>query len=195
LFETRPLDWQAPDPRAFDAVLTTSAQAARMGGPGLAALTALPCYAVGETSAEAARAAGFEQVIGGDRDGAAALDLAISAGARRILHLAGLDHIPLGRPGVTVERRIVYAADAVTALPGEAGKALARGALVLLHSPRAAALIASFVPERGETKIAAISAAAAAAAGQGWAAKAVAAGPRDEALLELAVKLCQTAAL
>ena len=48
------------------------------------------------------------------------------------------------------------------------------------------------VEERGQIAVAAISAAAAEAAGPGWADMAVAAEPRDEALLELAVQLCQT---
>ncbi|MEA3064722.1 MAG: hypothetical protein QOJ27_1168, partial [Sphingomonadales bacterium] len=44
---------------------------------------------------------------------------------------------------------------------------------------------------KGSIRVAAISAAAAEAAGEGWAAKAVAAAPRDQALLELAAKLCK----
>ena len=63
----------------------------------------------------------------------------------------------------------------------------------MLHSPRAAALFAAL---RGRSarrsRIAAISAPTAAAAGEGWKSVAVAAAPRDEALLELAAKLCQT---
>jgi len=44
--------------------------------------------------------------------------------------------------------------------------------------------------DRSSVSVIAISPAAAQAAGDGWALKAVAAAPRDEALLELAVKLC-----
>ena len=44
--------------------------------------------------------------------------------------------------------------------------------------------------ERGAISIAAISAAAAVAAGEGWAAVAIADKPTDEALLALAARLC-----
>ena len=57
LFETRALDWIQPDPGDFDAILLTSANAARLGGDGLKPFLALPCYAVGERTAAAARAA------------------------------------------------------------------------------------------------------------------------------------------
>ena len=76
--------------------------------------------------------------------------------------------------------------------------ALTGGALVLLHSPRAARLFAELVDgaelARDAVRIAAISPAALAAAGPGWRLAAAAARPRDDALLELAAKLCQTAA-
>jgi len=42
LFEVRPLAWQVPDPDRFDALVLTSANAIRHGGPGLAALLGLP---------------------------------------------------------------------------------------------------------------------------------------------------------
>jgi uroporphyrinogen-III synthase len=193
LFEIRPLSWRAPDPAAFDALLLTSAQAARLAGPGLAAFAALPCYAVGEATASAARQAGLGRVRVGPGDGAAALGLAAADGARAILHLCGREHVPLDDPRLEIERRAVYAADAVAALPEAAAAALARGALALLHSARAASTLAALVRERSRIRLAVISAAAAEAAGEGWAAKAVAAMPRDEALLELAVKLCKTA--
>jgi uroporphyrinogen-III synthase len=193
LFQVCPLAWQTPDPEAFDGVLLTSAHAPRQAGPALAAFAGLPCYVVGGASAEAARAAGFRQVVSADSDGQSALRLAASAGARRLLHLTGREHLPIEAPEVIVTRRIVYAAEAATGLAAAARQALARDALVLLHSPRAASLFASFVARRATTRIAAISAQTAAAAGEGWAGKAVAAAPRDEALLELAVKLCQTA--
>lgn len=192
LFEVRPLPWQAPDPASFDALLLTSAQAARLAGPELAVVAALPCYAVGEATAAAARKAGLAAVRTGPADGAAALQLAARAGARRILHLCGREHRPLSHRQLSIEHRIVYAADAAAILPEAADAALARGALALLHSPRAASTFAALVAERGGIRLAAISEAAAAEAGEGWAAKAVAAAPRDEALLELAVKLCKT---
>jgi len=85
----------------------------------------------------------------------------------------------------------------VEVLPAEAAAALNHGALVLLHSPRSAEhfeyLIQAAGREKGHITIVAISHAAAEAAGGGcWKGKSVAAQPRDHALLELAVQLCQT---
>jgi uroporphyrinogen-III synthase len=62
--------------------------------------------------------------------------------------------------------------------------------VALVHSPRAGARLAALAGDKTAIAVAAISAAAAEAAGDGWAAKAVAAAPRDQALLELAAKLC-----
>jgi uroporphyrinogen-III synthase len=184
LFTLRALAWQPPDPARFDAVLLTSANAARLGGDGLTAFLALPCYAVGEHSAEAARAAGFADVRTGPSDGAALVALARSEGAEALLHLGGREHIALDR----VSHVTVYAAEASGALPADAGDAL-----VLFHSPRAAAAFAALAGRRrGAIRIAAISAQTAAAAGEGWRSVAIAAAPRDQALLELAAKLCQT---
>ena len=191
LFTVRPIAWN-PSDAALDAVMLTSANAARHGGAGLAPFLAFPCYAVGESSAAAARAAGFRDVRTGPADAAALLDLMAADGVRRVLHLAGRDRLDLGHPAVAVDAVAVYAADARESLPAEAEAAIARDALVLLHSPRAAALFAGLAgARRAQIRIAAISPAAAAAAGPGWAAVAVAPRPRDEALLELAAKLCQ----
>jgi uroporphyrinogen-III synthase len=184
LFTIRPVDWEAPDPEAFDSILLTSAHAARALPPG--GLTSLPCYTTGDATSRAARDAGFVDVHTGPDDGEAALALARRHGRSRLLHLCGRDHIAL--PGV--EQRIIYAADSAETLPEPARDALAAGAVVLLHSPRAAARFAALVGDRRHVRLALISAAAAAAAGAGWAAKAVAARPRDEALLEVAAKLC-----
>jgi uroporphyrinogen-III synthase len=184
LFRVHALEWEAPAAGDHDAILMTSAHAARLAGRTLD----LPCYAVGEATAQAARRAGYAVTVG-PRDGAAALALAFRDGRERILHLCGREHIAW--PGV--DRRIVYAAEAAAVLPEAARVALAEGAVALLHSPRAAALFSSLVPDRAAVSIAAISAAAAEAAGAGWARVAVAPEPRDAALLEVAAKLCHTA--
>jgi uroporphyrinogen-III synthase len=55
----------------FDAVMLTSANAARLAGDAMASFTALPCYAVGEASAAAAADAGFADIRVGPSDGAA----------------------------------------------------------------------------------------------------------------------------
>lgn len=183
LFVVRPLPWQPPDARACDAILLTSANAARHGGGGMTSFLELPCFAIGEGTAAAARAAGFVDVRTGPADGAAALGAARAAGARAVLHLGGVDHIAL--PDVTFVA--VYAAEPTGELPSDAETMLA-----LLHSPRAAQRFAALANDRRERfRVAAISAQTARAAGRGWRSLDVAAAPRDAALLALAAKLCQ----
>ncbi len=196
LFVVGPLEWDAPDPAEIEALLLTSANGARHGGPILEAFAGLPCYCVGSATAAAARAAGFNDVLTGPSDGAAAVEMMARDGIIHALHLCGRDHIELSHPGIAITRRCVYAADAVEALPKQAGAAMRAGAVALLHSPRAGSLFAvltgaSGIP-RDSVSIAAISEAVAAAAGFGWKTKAIARQPNDEALLELAAKLCQT---
>jgi uroporphyrinogen-III synthase len=194
LFAIRPLAWDPPDPARFDAILLTSAHGARQAGAGLARYLALPCFAVGAASAAAARTAGFARVTESDGDGDALARAAAGAGIRFALHLHGRDHLPLCAPGVEIAGRAVYAADAAASLPEAARAALAAGALALVHSPRSAALLASLVADRSALRLAAISPAAAEAAGPGWAGIAAARAPNDPALLELAAKLCNIGA-
>jgi uroporphyrinogen-III synthase len=181
LFAVRPVGGPPVPAGRFDAVLLTSANGARHAPPGL---TALPCFAVGERTASAARAAGFLDVRTGPSDGAAAAALMASAGVTKALHLCGRDHLAPEALGVAIERRVVYCAEPLPRPPFQ-GPAVA-----LIHSPRAGARFAELAIEKSAIAVAAISASAAAAAGDGWAAKAVAAEPRDQALLELAAKLC-----
>jgi uroporphyrinogen-III synthase len=194
LFSVAPLPWSAPPPSSFDALLLTSANAVRHGGPQLARYAALPVYAVGAGTAAAAQAAGLTNVIAGDSDGAAMVARAAGDGVRRLLHLSGREHRASEHEGVTVERRIVYAAHAADALPDAAHAALAAGAVALLHSPRAAATFRALVIAAGlaprAIRIAAISPAALAAAGDGWEASAGAASVGDDALLAAAARLC-----
>ena len=187
LFEVRPLDW-TPPAAPPQAVLMTSAQAARLGGEGLAALRDRPLYAVGEATAAAAHAAGFTRVVVGEAGVDAIVARAEADGVRRLLHLAGREHRAPTGTAVTLERRLVYAAEAVSALP-EAARAALPDAIALLHSPRAAALFASLVDPRA-IRIAAISPATRAAAGEGWRAVAIAEQPGDASLLAAAAKLC-----
>lgn len=188
LFAVRPLPWEPPDPAGLDAVLLTSANAARDAGPALVRFTGLPCWAVGEATAAAAREAGFADVRTGASDGTALVQAAAAAGISRVLHLHGREHAALAWPDLRVESRAVYAAEAPAELP-EAARGL-RSPVALIHSPRAGARFAALAEDKRSTAIAAISRAAAAAAGSGWAEMAVAPAPRDEALLEVAVKLC-----
>lgn len=180
VFAIRKLDPPAVDPSRFEAVLLTSANGARHAPPGL---SGMPCFAVGESTAAAARQAGFADVRTGPSDGAAAAAMIERAGMKRAIHLCGREHLPQDA-GIAIERLVVYAAEPLPWDPLE-------GPLVAaIHSPRAGARFAELTRDRSRIAVAAISAAAAAATGEGWAAKAVAVAPRDEALLELAAKLC-----
>lgn len=196
LFTVRPLDWEPPDPAEVEAVLITSANAPRYAGPAIGGFLDLPCYAVGEASAVAARGAGFAQVKTGPSDAQALLEVAAAEGIARALHLCGRDRTGLAHPRLELLQREVYVSEAASALPLEAATALREGVLVLIHSPRAAETFAMLVDaahlQRSEIRIAAISPAALAAAGKGWKSADSAPTPRDEALLELTAKLCQT---
>ena len=176
-----------------DALLLTSANAARSMGELSApnAFAHLPIYAVGDATAAAARQAGFAHVIAGSGDAAAIVAQAAADGVRRLLHLAGRDHRAVLHPALTIDRAIVYAADPVRFLPPHARAALAWPAVALVHSPRAAQHLAELVPDRERHAIAAISRAAAEAAGQGWRTIAVAPVPTDAALLAVAARLCE----
>jgi uroporphyrinogen-III synthase len=189
MFSVRPLAWTPPDPAGFDAVMLTSASAARQASDGLAGFKALPCYAVGEATAAAAAEAGFADVRIGPDDGKGLLLMMADDEVRTVFHPCGQDHLALALPDVAITRMPVYAAEAADSLPVPA-----EGMLALLHSPRAANLFAGLAGDKSRIRIAAISARTARAAGDGWQEVVVAARPRDEALLELAAQLCQKAA-
>jgi uroporphyrinogen-III synthase len=188
LFSVRALAWTPPDAHRFDAVMLTSASAARQASAGLAPFKALPCYAVGEATAAAAEEAGFADIRVGPDDGKALLLMMAEDGVRTAFHACGEDHLAFGHPDVAITRVPVYAAEAATSLPVPAEDMLA-----LLHSPRAASLFAGLAGDRARIRILAISAKTARAAGDGWQSVAVSPRPRDQALLELAVQLCQKA--
>lgn len=185
LFAVQPIAWTPPDPTRFDALLLTSANALRHGGPGLVALASLPVIAVGEATAKAARAAGF--IVASVGTSGAKVLLEGLPGRQNLLHLAGEHH---GRDHRLhhVEALNVYRAGAIAdpELPDLAGM------VVAVHSPRAGARLAELAPDRSATTIAAISEAAAMACGAGWEAVESADRPSDSALLALAVRLCQS---
>ena len=191
LFEIGPVAWTAPSAAGFDGLLLTSANAVRHAGPPLAALQALPVFAVGETTAEAARRAGFTV----EQTGTAGIDdlLGSIAESRRLLHLCGEDR----RPQATSSRSIlavpVYRSRPLAAPHELAGVA---GAVAAVHSPRAGKRLAELVDleSRASVRIAAISPAAADAVGAGWESVDAAETIGDEPLLALAARLCQKAA-
>jgi uroporphyrinogen-III synthase len=180
LFEIVPVAWRASDPHSFDAVVMTSANAARHGGAALKHLSRLPLFAVGEATAAAAREAGFGDVRIGASNAAA---LGAQLGGR-VLHLAGLDHKPIPT-AAHVEMRVVYAARAIDNVD------LPAADLALIHSPRAGARLAELARDRATLSIIAISDAAAESCGHGWAAMHIAEAPREAAMLASLAKLCK----
>lgn len=193
LFAVAPLEWSARSAHNFDAVIFTSANALAHGGPAIFGYTALPTYAVGTATAEAARRAGFVDVREGGSDAAALVERLAADGRARVLHLGGLDRRDAEAAGVTIERVALYESRALPK-PEALATALVRAPVALAHSPRAAARLAELAaPEqRARVILAAISAAAASAAGAGWQSVAIADRPDDAALLELAARLCDT---
>jgi len=187
LFAIAPVGWSLPAALP-EAVLLTSANALRHGGARLSALTGLPAYAVGAATAEAARQAGFGRIVAGGGDAGAILALARRDGVGSLLHLAGREHRDVVPHDISIDRRIVYAAEAVDRLPAAARGALPE-AIALLHSPRAARLFARLADPAG-IAIAAISPATLAAAGPGWRLAEAAEDPTDASLLAVAAKLC-----
>ena len=180
LFEIAPLDWSAPDASQFDAILITSANAIRFGGAQLAKLKPLPVYAVGAATAAAAREAGFSIASVGD----GGVRHMPSTADRRLLHLAGRDHVDAGA-AMTIP---VYEARAIDR---PAGIEELRQRVVAIHSARAGSRFAELAGHRLSIAIAAISPAAAEACGTGWQGVHIAPQPTDEALLALAAGLCE----
>ncbi len=187
LFDIAPVDWTPPDTERFDAVVMTSANAARHGGAGLAKLAHLECLAVGEATAVAARRIGFAHVTAGKGDAAAlASDLLLSRTGEgrvvpRLLHLTGVDHRPLALVG-TVAIAVYVARALELALPP--------ADIALVHSPRAGARLAALASDRS-LRIVAISAAAAAACGPGWTRIVIADAPNEHAMLASLAQACE----
>ncbi|MET0361735.1 MAG: uroporphyrinogen-III synthase [Sphingobium sp.] len=186
LFAVEAVDWTPPDPAGFDAVLITSANAMRLGGPGLARYARLPLYAVGEASANAAERAGFQAAIRGGGNAERTLPLLVAAGHSRVLHLCGREVRDQDDHGLSIVRVPVYgtlphgdAEELARALPRE------RGIVALVHSPRAGERLSQLISpaDRHRMSIVAISGAAARTCGDGWRGRVIAGAATDEALL------------
>lgn len=195
LFAIAPVLWNAPPPERFDAVMMTSANAARHGGAALARYRHLPAHMVGAATADAARALGFRDIVVHRTDAAGLIAGLARAGAKHVLHLAGREHRAVAADGLSITRCVVYAADAIDVLPQAALAALRNRAVALLYSPRAARLFADLVDRaaiaRGTVRIATLSGAVREAVGEGWEIVAEAARPTDDALLAVAARLCE----
>lgn len=184
LFEIEPVTWDVPDLAKFDGLLLTSANAVRSAGEKLEELRGLRVYAVGDATAAAAREAGFDISAAGT-DGIDRLLGSIEPDLE-LLHLCGEDR-----------RDPAYARQRITCVPVYRAKmidrpnlAAAEGAVVLVHSPRAARRFSELVKDRASIAVVAISRAAAEALGNGWERIEVACQPTDDALLALAARLC-----
>lgn len=186
LYALQSVHWAAPDPAGIDALLITSGNALRHGGPGLAAYRTLPLFAVGEATAALARAQGFAAVRTGGGDMPSTVPMLAAAGHRHILHLSGTEVRPFDPGTLSITRLPVYrtvpigdAEGLAQALPRD------RGAFALVHSPRLGARLAELVTqeERRRITIIAISPAASEACGTGWRGRVAAGAPTDAAML------------
>lgn len=195
LFAIEPVDWAMPD-GAFDAIMITSANAIRHGGPQFSALTDLPVLAVGQASAKAACEAGFRVARIGQSNAAALFAEAKVVGFRALLWLTGEDHVAIAAdPETNVTAVTVYRARPIDPGAGFADH-LGPDCIVALHSPRAARHFAAYCDaaaiNRATVTVAALSPAVADAAGIGWRHIAVADAPNDAALLSAAQSIARS---
>lgn len=166
----------------------------------------LPVFAVGATSANESRRAGFDEVYvaDGDVDALAALITAHwSSGDGAILHAAGATRAgdlvkALEEKGIAARREVFYEAAPVDGLNDDALAALQSGRAdlwVALFSPRSAKLFleamekAKLTPALGMVNAACLSQAVADAAGEGWRTVHVAPRRDSAAMIELMTAL------
>lgn len=196
LFAIAPRPWDAPPRADIDALLLGSANALRHAGAALADYAGMPAYAVGETTAQAARDAGLRVAFtgsGGLQGGIAHLE----PGHRRLLRLCGETRVALEVPaGFRLVERACYASVALPMPPGLI--ALLRAPVVVaLHSAEAARHFAAGCADagldRGRIALACLAGRVATAAGSGWRGCDVADRADDAALLALAARMCQSA--
>ncbi len=192
LFDMAPAQWTAPDPAPYRALLVGSANVFRLGGEGLARLRGLPVHAVGATTAEAGRAANFSVASIGE-GGLQPMVSALPPG--RYLRLAGEKRVPLAMPvGVEVDDVVVYAAAGLP-MPPALTRMLAKPAVVLLHSGEAAAHFAAESDRigvaRGQIALACLASRIGSMAGLGWQHIEIAETRTDQAVLALAVQMCE----
>jgi uroporphyrinogen-III synthase len=188
LFEVEPRSWSIESPKCYDALMLTSANALRYGGQTLGQLLDLPTYAVAAATADAAQAAGFPLAWVGNDDAQSLIGKLEADGHQRVLHLCGEDVRAFDPGSLKVERCVTYAARQA-APSAEFQKILADAAIVMLHSPRAAARFAELCTARSTVTLVTISTNAANAAGAGWQKVAVAANKSDEAMIDLVAQL------
>lgn len=183
LFAARAIDWAPPAPGNFDALMLTSAFAARLAGRGLAGLASLPVYAVGAATARAAEAAGLTVAKTGSAGAQRLLDDMTSENIHNLLWLCGRDRSEFDARGAGITALPCYAVDPAP-LPAEWDALIAAPATLLAHSARAAERISQLAGDaRAHLSLVAISPAAAVSAGGGWRDLAIAEHPDDVAIL------------
>jgi len=147
-------------PGSYDAVLMTSANAARAlsAHPRAGELARLPCFAVGTRTAEAARASGFIEVQSADGALGDLVELVATKFERsaRLLYLAGEDRAgdlagELTKRGIAVDTVVIYRALAAEKLPAHVTEALKHGALdgALHYSRRSVATLLALARHGG----------------------------------------------
>jgi uroporphyrinogen-III synthase len=167
-----PVAFQDESEARYGAVIVTSANALRAieSGPAIAGLLALPLFAVGERTAEAARKAGFRDVTVAAGDAAALRDL-IVAGVRgktrnkatTLLYLAGADLAgdlagELGGRGFNVVTQTTYRMIPLRNLPREVCDAFASNRIeAVLHYSRRSARAFLDAVRAGGVEISALS--------------------------------------
>nr|WP_137677814.1 uroporphyrinogen-III synthase [Parerythrobacter lutipelagi] len=193
LFEIETVAWNLPEELAFDGLLIGSGNVFRHGGEQMAKLAFIPVLAVGKTTADVAKNAGFSVAQTGS-GGLQELLNSLTVRSLKLLRLGGQDRVSLTPPrGITITDRVVYRA-AMRAMSTQMSEALGPGGVVLLHSARAARHFAEECDrcgiQRAKIAIAAIAPRVAESAGKGWKSVSVAPSADDTALLALARDMC-----
>ena len=194
LARVHPAAWNAPPDSAFDALLLGSANAVRHAGPALSRWRGRAVHVVGETTAEAARAAGLAVGMVGQGGLQQVVDALADSGPARLLRLAGATHTVLAPPaGIAIDTRVVYHL-AWREIAPDFAASLEEGGIVLLHSGEAARHFAGECDRLGIARapiaLAALAPRIAEAAGFGWRRVAVAPQPMDSALLAMVRDMC-----
>lgn len=192
MFEIRSIRWSAASIDHYDAIMFTSPNGVKMAGPELQEYTGLPALAVGEATKKAAQDAGFLIVQTGCSGVQSLVDQLPVEGFNRVLRLSGKEFTPV-QSNRSIEQVAVYEAPFL-GLGVQAQTALAAGAVLLLHSARAAHHLieemAALGLDQSINRVVAISPKVAQILGKGWKSNSVADQPTDEALLTKAVRLC-----
>jgi uroporphyrinogen-III synthase len=155
------LPFDLPDLAACDGLVFSSANAVRVlvGKPGFQKYTGLQVATVGTATADAARAAGFADIVsaGGDIGELAQLLVKKYPGqGASLVHLAGVERAGdlgsfLGAGGPAIQTIDVYKADAARSFPDQVEAEMRDGEIdgCILMSPRTGAIYASLVISAG----------------------------------------------